>query len=438
MAEKLEDPLEPTDRRGLRAVIDAPLSPGAGGSEDHVPSVSGQEASDTVGPATAPLEDLDGLSAGGEPGLVSGDEMPERGGTTGKSERRLSRKALEWAAVVVSAAVTLAVVTSASAFAYDLARSDTIAPDISISGVAVGGLTREEAETALWAKVAAVAGRKLYLSAAGKTFYVALQDLDLNAAVKEAVDSAFDASRAQGMAGRLRRWFGGGGAEIDIPLQITPSREAVEKRVVASIAGEVNREPTEAAIEETRDEIVFRPPAPGVELEAARASDLVFAAAQSAIEGRDPGIVRLPTKEIPVREGAGVATAILVRVKEQKLYFYENATLSGVYRVSTGTPRYPTPLGTFKVIQKIVNPSWTNPAPDGWGKDMPAYIPPGPDNPLGTRALQLNVPGILIHGTQNVRALGSPASHGCIRMKMDEIETLFPRVPVGTPVFVRL
>ncbi len=436
MSENLEDRLEATKARGSRAVIDGPLSPG-GGSDDDIPSAFGEELTGVIGPATESLEEPGGGPVGGEPALSSRDESPEPGGTSARQERRLVRKAVESAAAVLAAAVTLAVVASASAFAYDRARTETIAPDISISGVAVGGLTREEAEAALWAKVAAVAGRKLYLTAADKTFYVALSELALDAGVKEAVDAAFEASRAQGMAGRLRRWFGGGGAEIDIPLQISPSREAVEKRVVASIAGEVNREPTEAAIEETSDEIVFRPPAPGVELEAARAADLVLAAAESAIDGRDPGIVRLPTREIPVREGAGVTTAILVRVREQRLYFYENATLSGVYKVSTGTPQYPTPIGTFKVIQKLVNPSWTNPAPDGWGKDMPAYIPPGPDNPLGTRALQLNVPGILIHGTQNVRALGSPASHGCIRMKMDEIEALFPKVPVGTPVFIR-
>ncbi len=370
---------------------------------------------------------------------VESSEGPHREGVDGKDHRGRNRidRVARSSVAVLAAALTVTVILATTALAYDKVQAERIPPDVQISDVPVGGLTREEARAAVMTKVAAVSRRTLYLNAAGKTFSVPLAELDIEARVDEALDRAFEERNRQGVIGRLKRWLGGGGRLVVVPLEILPSREPIERRVVASIAGAVNKEPTEAAIEETTDDLVFRPPSPGVELEGEASSDLIFQAAQSLIEGRDPGIVRLPTKEIPVREGAGITTAILVRIKQQRLYFYENATLSGVYKVSTGTPQYPTPIGKFRVIRKIVNPSWTNPAPNGWGKDMPAYIPPGPSNPLGTRALQLNSPGILIHGTQNIRALGSPASHGCIRMNMNEIEALFPRVPEGTPVFIR-
>ena len=67
---------------------------------------------------------------------------------------------------------------------------------------------------------------------------------------------------------------------------------------------------------------------------------------------------------------------------------------------------------------------------------MPASIPPGPSNPLGTRALNINAPGIRIHGTSNLASLGTAASHGCIRMSIADSEYLFERVDVGTPVII--
>jgi L,D-transpeptidase ErfK/SrfK len=77
-----------------------------------------------------------------------------------------------------------------------------------------------------------------------------------------------------------------------------------------------------------------------------------------------------------------------------------------------------------------------NPARDTWGKDEPAMIPPGPDNPLGTRALDLSAPGIRIHGTPDDASIGHYASHGCIRMHIPDSEDLFGRVQVGTTVII--
>ena len=62
-------------------------------------------------------------------------------------------------------------------------------------------------------------------------------------------------------------------------------------------------------------------------------------------------------------------------------------------------------------------------------------IPPGPGNPLGTRWIGTSAPGIGIHGTHAPSTVGTAASHGCIRMYMSDVEWLFERVRVGTPVF---
>ena len=97
---------------------------------------------------------------------------------------------------------------------------------------------------------------------------------------------------------------------------------------------------------------------------------------------------------------------IEVNLSTNRLTFYDGLKVRKVYPVATGQPSFPTPQGTWEVVYKRVNPTWTNPAKDGWGADMPASIPPGPGNPLGTRAMSLNASGILIHGTYASYSIG--------------------------------
>lgn len=128
-------------------------------------------------------------------------------------------------------------------------------------------------------------------------------------------------------------------------------------------------------------------------------------------------------------------TKIVVSRARRNLHLYKQGRIVKTYRVAVGLPRYPTPSGFFKIINKRVNPTWINPKSD-WAKQMPGRIPPGPDNPLGTRAMDLNIGGIRIHGTRNYASIGTAASHGCIRMTIKDSEALFRIVRLGTPVTI--
>jgi lipoprotein-anchoring transpeptidase ErfK/SrfK len=87
---------------------------------------------------------------------------------------------------------------------------------------------------------------------------------------------------------------------------------------------------------------------------------------------------------------------------------------------------------------KRFEPTWYNPAPNGWGSDMPAVIGPGPDNPLGLRALNWNRGGadtlIRFHGTPNESSIGEAASRGCVRMFNSDVIELYDLVPSGTAI----
>ena len=105
------------------------------------------------------------------------------------------------------------------------------------------------------------------------------------------------------------------------------------------------------------------------------------------------------------------------------------------FHVATGQAIYPTPLGRFQIIVKWKNPTWYPPTQDAWAKGLKP-VPPGPDNPLGTRWMGISSPGVGIHGTDEPASIGYSESHGCIRMLVPDAEWLFDHVTVGTPVFI--
>jgi L,D-transpeptidase ErfK/SrfK len=100
-----------------------------------------------------------------------------------------------------------------------------------------------------------------------------------------------------------------------------------------------------------------------------------------------------------------------------------------------------TPLGNTKITQKIKDPSWTPPESirrehAAKGDPLPRVVPAGPNNPLGAYAMRLGIPGYLIHSTNKPLGVGMRVSHGCVRMLPEDIERLFPQLPVGTPVHI--
>jgi L,D-transpeptidase catalytic domain len=125
---------------------------------------------------------------------------------------------------------------------------------------------------------------------------------------------------------------------------------------------------------------------------------------------------------------------MVIRRESRRLYLYRNTRFVRRFAIAVGTPAYPTPLGRWSVVMMERHPTW-NPPDSPWAAGL-GPVPPGPANPLGTRWIGLSAPGIGIHGTPQPWTVGTRASHGCIRMYMREVEWLFARVRLGTPVFI--
>ncbi len=133
---------------------------------------------------------------------------------------------------------------------------------------------------------------------------------------------------------------------------------------------------------------------------------------------------------------------IVINLADMRLFYYPSGGGSVyTFPVAVGKRGWSTPRGTTSVISKRRNPTWTPPASirreaARRGKRLRRVYPAGPNNPLGTRALRLGLPGYLIHGTNKPWSIGRRVSHGCIRMRRRDIEQLFSLVPVNTPVTI--
>ncbi len=128
---------------------------------------------------------------------------------------------------------------------------------------------------------------------------------------------------------------------------------------------------------------------------------------------------------------------IIVDIGDLRLYLYRDGALVKSYHVATGQPAYPTPQGTYSIVNMTKDPTWLPPNSD-WAKDAQP-IPPGTENPLGTRWMGTSAPGVGIHGVppSEDSSIGTYASHGCIRMHNWDAVDLFGRVVIGMPVIIR-
>lgn len=146
-------------------------------------------------------------------------------------------------------------------------------------------------------------------------------------------------------------------------------------------------------------------------------------------------MLTLPVRlRVPRMTRADIDRIIVIRRDSHRLALYKGTRLVRRFGIAVGQPVYPTPLGSFKIVDKQLNPWWYPPDSD-WAKGA-VPIPPGPGNPLGTRWMALSADAVGIHGTPDPASIGYSASHGCIRMRISEAEWLFERVKVGTPVFI--
>ncbi|MDH3531663.1 MAG: L,D-transpeptidase family protein [Gammaproteobacteria bacterium] len=139
-------------------------------------------------------------------------------------------------------------------------------------------------------------------------------------------------------------------------------------------------------------------------------------------------------------------TGVVLNIASKRLFYFPEvpdgqAQVVKTYPIGIGRVGWETPLGATKVVAKARDPHWYVPASvrrehAEQGNPLPAVVPPGPENPLGTRVLKLDMPGYLIHGTNQPYGVGMRVSHGCVRLYPENIELLYELVEIGETVMI--
>jgi hypothetical protein len=351
----------------------------------------------------------------------------------GRHETRTGRT--RWPLIVGLAAGVLVLALGGVAYAayrYDQANAGRILPGTKVDGVNVSEMTRREAIAAVRAHASLDLDREIVVLVEGQRFTTTPRRLGRRASIGRAVDEAMKASERFGWVERAWHRFRDDPVHVEVQLSLAGERGV--DGFVHRTARKVALDPRNASIGIGKDGgLAFRRSTPGAALNVHRAERSLSKALEDG-----SSLVRFSLHPVAAKINARtMGPTIVVHVDTNRLDLYEGFQVTHSWDVATAKPGYVTPVGEWTLYQKRENPTWYNPALDSWGAGLPAVVPGGPGNPMGTRALYITAPGLIrIHGTTSPDSIGRYASHGCIRMHNEQVEELYDLVPVGTKVII--
>jgi lipoprotein-anchoring transpeptidase ErfK/SrfK len=318
-----------------------------------------------------------------------------------------------------------ALAVPAPALAQDVpppAEPPRVAAGVTVGGIDLSGATLEEATARLETGLAPRLNRSVVVRAAGRRFELTSAQAKLT----------FDAERSARRA-----------LKATVPGPVAPALRHSRLAVGAWLAGvakTVYRAPRDARLRITLRHLRVSHSKPGKRLPDKRLQTRINAALDDAAVA--PRF--FPTALVPVQARMRVKdvrkryrTVITVDKSHFTLRLFKNLRISKRYPVAVGQAAYPTPSGLFSIVNKQVNPTWSVPN-SPWAGELQGTTVEGGSaaNPLKARWMGI-VNGVGIHGTGEDASIGTPASHGCIRMHVWDVVDLYPRVPVGTPVLIQ-
>ncbi|MDQ2826450.1 MAG: L,D-transpeptidase/peptidoglycan binding protein [Actinomycetota bacterium] len=340
----------------------------------------------------------------------------------------MSRRTLVLA-IVLPVTLLLAAGLVLGAMAIDVNARRRLPSGAFVGGVDVGGLKVDQAVARVRARVEAPLRRPVKVTVDAFSVRTTPWELGYRVDVPAAVHRAMSSQKGGTVGSRVAsRMFGSGEAPF---VEVKPAwGPGTLDQVLADAAKAVALAPKDADIDVSTGWVRVVAEKAGKEID-------VDASRRSVMDGVALGddTLRLVARPLKAAADPSLSKVILVRAGENKLYLYDNGQIVKSWPVATGAAGYLTPPGLWRVTEKIQNPSWYNPG-STWARGLPPVIGPGPGNPLGTRALALDAPAILIHATSNSGSIGYSESHGCIRMNEADEAELFSMVGVGTRVAV--
>ena len=338
--------------------------------------------------------------------------------------------------IIVASLLAVALLGIGGLTAYDQMNKDKIAEGVTVGGVEVGGMTRSEARDEITRDMRQRARQAVVVRDGTAHFSLTPRAMGAQFDVDGMVDDAIARSREGNIFARTYREARGQSLNAEVPARVTYSK-LVLARFIDRVERTLNRKPVDARLEYADGTFKRVPGKRGVRVN----SRALHSQLESAITGLAPGTIHVKaTKHDPKVTMAKLAkanpTIVVVDRPNFKLRLYKNLKLVKTYGVAVGAAGYDTPSGEYRIEDKTINPTWYVPHA-AWAGSLAGQVIPGgtAENPLKSRWLGFGG-GRGIHGTAEDSSIGSAASHGCIRMHVSDVEALYPRVPLGAPLYV--
>jgi len=351
---------------------------------------------------------------------------------SGQGRGRRSRGRL--AAIAVCATVLLLV---AAAYVYAQARSSTIADGVRVAGVQVGGMDRSAAtarvEVALRRRLAA----GVPVDYRGQSWTLHAGDPSLNERVEEAVGRALATGSEGSFLSRAERGLLGESVNASIPVAVAVPHQALDS-FASQVASAVDSQPVDASVTPSGEALTAIHGKNGVSVREHELEERI----RSWLAAGGGAAVSVPVQtvkpQVTLADLANRYPAYIVVDREQfRLRFYNHLKLERTYEIAVGMQGLETPSGLYHIQWEQVNPPWYVPNSAWAGALAGKVIPPGPQDPLKARFMSFDG-GAGIHGIDPSEywSIGHNASHGCVRMRIPDVISLYAKSPVGTPVYI--
>ena len=349
------------------------------------------------------------------------------------------RRRLLAASGLVLAVVGLALTAGAAfLYLYDHAHTTTIAKGVTVAGVDVGGLGARAAQARVEAELGARFRHPVVLVTDRHMFTVRPAAAGLQVDVARMIGDAVAASRRGGLWHRAVRDLRGRRLDVAIPLRAALSQAHIDT-VVDHVARVLDRPAKNAQVTPKPDATGLKviPETTGLAVKRPLLEQRLTKALLATTGARR---IEVPTKPLNPRWTRRTlpnefGTYLLVSRETYTLRLYKHLKLVKTYGIAVGQAGLETPSGLYEINDKQVNPWWHVPNSAWAGSLAGRVIPPGPDDPIKARWMGF-FNGAGIHGTTEDWSIGHAASHGCIRMHIWDVEDLYDRVPLHTPIYV--
>jgi lipoprotein-anchoring transpeptidase ErfK/SrfK len=338
--------------------------------------------------------------------------------------------------IAIVAVLALLVLGAVAGYAYDDSQKGKIGDGVTIGGVDVGGMDAAEAKRAVRAELLAPLRHSIRVGYDGQSWELPGEGLHVHADLDRAVEEALAESRDAFLPGRLVRYATGGDVDAQVSAEVSYSRPAIN-RFVRRVADAVDREPQDASVEASGDSLAVTPAENGRKLRDVLLTRQLNAAVLNANADHTIAARTHPLRpEVTGKEVASeYPTYLTLDRATYTLRFWKDLKLAKIYTVAVGQEGLETPEGLYAIQEKEENPTWHVPESSWAGSLAGQDIPPGPSNPIKARWMGI-FEGAGIHGTEETYSLGTAASHGCVRMSIEDVEELYDLVEVGTPIYI--